>query len=99
MPDKDTFMKTVTDFVGENNSDEALTFLETMSATYDEMNKPPEVNWEEKYRENDEAWRKRYRERFITADSEPLNLNNDGDEITAENITIEDLFKKPRREH
>lgn len=52
--------------IGENTSDEALSFMDDLSDTmtdYDTRTKDS-TNWEEKYKENDATWRKRYADRF-----------------------------------
>lgn len=55
--------------IGEDHSDEALAMLEDMTdslADYDRRI-AESGDWERKYNENDENWRKRYRERFENA--------------------------------
>lgn len=52
--------------IGENTSDEALGFMDDLSDTmtdFDTRTKDS-TNWEEKYKENDANWRKRYMDRF-----------------------------------
>ena len=48
--------------IGENTSDEALSFLEDITDSYS----LPTVDWEAKYKENDAQWRQKYRDRFFS---------------------------------
>ena len=48
--------------LGENTTDEALSFLEDISDTVT----PPDVDWEQRYKENDAEWRQKYRDRFFS---------------------------------
>lgn len=50
------------EIIGENTSDEALSFLEDITDSYS----APEVDWEKKYNENDAMWRQKYRDRFYS---------------------------------
>lgn len=84
--------------VGDNNSDDVLTFLEDLS---DSMT--PETNtddWENRYNELDRTWRQRYRDRFLNPNTptppgiETENNNADNNEPPTEEEThIEDLFQ------
>lgn len=52
--------------IGEDMSDEALSFMDDLSDTmndFDTRTKDSTI-WEEKYKENDANWRKRYMDRF-----------------------------------
>ena len=48
--------------LGENTSDEALSFIEDISDSYSK----PDTDWEAKYKENDAMWRAKYRDRFYS---------------------------------
>lgn len=52
--------------IGENTSDEALGFMDDLSDTMSDFDSRTKdsINWEEKYKENDASWRKRYADRF-----------------------------------
>lgn len=52
--------------VGENTEDNVIQLLEDVSDTLDDYEKRSsgETEWERKYRENDDMWRKKYTERF-----------------------------------
>lgn len=70
---------------GDDNSDEVLSILEDVSDTFNAFNATED--WETKYKENDAAWRKKYRDRFETGVQNPNN------ETETEVKTFEDLFK------
>ena len=60
--------------IGDENTDENIAFLEDINDTFNDLeNKASNnVNWEQKYNENDAAWRKKYTERFYgDIDTEP----------------------------
>lgn len=48
--------------LGDNTSDEALSLIEDITDSYS----LPEVDWEQKYNENDAMWRQKYRDRFYS---------------------------------
>ena len=52
--------------IGEDMSDEALGFMDDLSDTMNDFDTRTKdsTNWEEKYKENDAIWRKRYMDRF-----------------------------------
>lgn len=76
--------------LGDNDSDDALAFLEDISDTVT----PPDVDWEKKYNENDAAWRQKYRERFFS-DVKPEEEEYEK-EISAppKKTRFEDLFEE-----
>ena len=68
---KEEFMGAIKSIVGDNNSDEAIAFIENASDTYDELSKssaPSDdtTDWQKKYEENDAQWRQKYTERFFS---------------------------------
>lgn len=67
---KEDFMSAIRVRVGEDTSDEALAFVENMSDTFDSLTQAAGDNtdWKTKYDELDNNWRKRYTERFYSAE-------------------------------
>ena len=55
--DRDNFFNRIKERLGEDDSEEALSYLEDMTDTWED--------WEEKYNNLDAEWRKRYRDRFF----------------------------------
>ncbi len=86
----DAMISAANEIIGENNSDEAISFLEDLTDTIS-ARQPDVAYWKEKYEQNDAEWRKRYRERFSgkqeTIETVPKV------EIEEKEITIDDLFK------
>ena len=93
---KDELIQSLNAVLGDNASDEALALMEDVSDTLDDKAAKDGVDWEQKYRENDAAWRTRYRDRFMNNDD-----NNDPPDVEhiitpppAERPTFENLFKE-----
>lgn len=86
--------------LGDNTSDEAIALLEDVSDTLKANEKPSDgVNWQEKYEQNDAAWREKYRNRFFNSpadegDDEPDDTDLPKDEPQKELTTYEELFKE-----
>ena len=53
--------------IGDRTDDEAIGMIEDFTDTFNQ----PKDDWEEKYKENDAAWRKRYTERFFSGEPMP----------------------------
>lgn len=92
---KDELIQSLNAVLGDNASDEALALMEDVSDTLDDNAAKGAVDWEQKYRENDAAWRTRYRDRFMN------NSDNNGqlddpiiNPAPAERPTFENLFKE-----
>lgn len=93
---KDEFMVRIKERIGEDMSDDAVSFIEDASDTYDELirRSSDTEDWKTKYEENDAQWRQKYRERFFTSaeeikDEQEENVKDDG-----EPRSFEDLFEE-----
>jgi hypothetical protein len=97
-------LQAVANIVGDNNSDEALAFIEDVNDTVRDLdartndttdweNRYNENNaeWERKYSELDNEWRNRYKERFFSASE----VNDDEDFIDDVN-DIKEQEEKPK---
>lgn len=73
-------------FLGDNESDEAIAFLEDIKDSY----KRDTVNWEDKYNELDKMWRKKYKERFF----EKIDKEEDKEDFEEKEYKYENLFKE-----
>lgn len=96
---RDDFFNRINAMVGTNTSDEAVSFIEDMTDTYNNLEQTANgdgVNWEQRYHELDESWKTKYKNRFFSGNgSSNIPLENtppEEDKVTADNITIEDLF-------
>lgn len=98
---KDELIKAISEFIGENDVDEAIAILEDVTDTltdFEERATGDGEDWKKKYEENDKAWRERYRARFVKSsvtdedfiEDEDANEDVDEDEIK----TYEELFKE-----
>jgi hypothetical protein len=73
---KEELMEQLKTFIGDNKSDEVLSFVENVSDTYDELHNKASgdgVDWKEKYEKNDAEWRQRYTDRFFSGTSDGAN--------------------------
>jgi hypothetical protein len=102
---KETFLNRIKERIGEDTSDEAISFMEDMTDTFNELESKAtnadKEDWKSKYIENDKMWREKYKSRFFdTSDSPeepPAPEESDeksDEEKRAEEITIDDLFEE-----
>lgn len=79
--DRDNFFNRIRERLGEDDSEEALSYLEDMTDTWEDLerraSREGEENWEEKYNNLDAEWRKRYRDRFFNT---PEGVKEDQEE-------------------
>lgn len=95
--DRETFFNRVHERIGNDTSDEAISFLEDMTDTYNDMEKKSKgsgEDWEKKYRELDESWKAKYRHRFMNTDGGEYYPDKKEEEKEVKEVTIEDLFTK-----
>ncbi len=81
----------VSERIGDDNSDEAISFLEDISDTLSDYDSRAKDNtdWKQKYTDNDAEWRRKYKERFYNP---PQNQEPDNHEFTTgehENDNVE----------
>lgn len=90
---QEQFMESLRARIGDDTSDEALTFIENMSDTYNDLSNQVKEsgNWEQKYRENDTEWRRKYKDAFFKT---PSHEEDPIDEPDGNTITINNLFKE-----
>lgn len=95
---KDEILSQIQARLGDDVSDDALSFIEDVSDTFSDLESKAsnETNWEQKYKENDASWRTRYRERFFSGEENPNTIRED---IDIENDeykpkSFEELFKE-----
>lgn len=91
---REEFISRVNDIIGDDGSDSAISFLEDMTDTYDDLAGRTNTDWEQKYKDLDEAWRKRYTHRFLGGTNNPRVEETDDTEIIENSeIDIDDLFE------
>lgn len=76
--------------LGDNDSDDALAFLEDISDTVT----TPEVDWEQKYNENDAAWRQKYRDRFFSDVKPEVEEYEEEEKLPPKKTKFEELFEE-----
>ena len=96
--DKDSFLNRIHTIVGDDSSDDNIAFLEDMADTYNALEKKANgdgIDWEKKYHENDEAWKKRYRHRFMSAGGgtpDERRMTQPNEDKDPESVSFDDLF-------
>lgn len=92
---KDEIMQAIRDRIGEDNSDEALSLIEDVSDTIDDLTGDG-TDWKQMYEDNDKEWRQKYRDRFFnsgTNPSDPVELEPEP-EPEPKKTKYEELFKE-----
>lgn len=102
---RDELVAKFSEIIGDNNSDDALSFMEDLSDSLEDTDKDEIEAWKRKYEENDADWRRRYRERFMGKTEDPAGESSgptyepDGDsDDDGEGRPIRDLFKSKSEE-
>lgn len=95
---REELMTMITARVGEDTSDEAISFMEDITDTlndYESKIAGDGTDWKSKYEENDRQWREKYIARF-NGTGEDLNQQNRNQFSENENKTYsyENLFKE-----
>lgn len=80
---------------GDDTSDDTLALVEDIADTIADLENRAKdtTNWEQKYKDNDEAWRKKYRDRFFSGGSDDEE-GEENPEPTRKKYTFESLFKE-----
>lgn len=109
---KEELIEKFKNYAGEDvTSDAAIELLEDISDSVEVEKKETEEgeggeDWETKYKELDESWRKKYSERFSEPgdkekepeeEKEEEEETEETEEERAENVTYEDLFEEKKK--
>lgn len=86
----DEIMAKVRERIGEDDSDEAIGFIEDISDTLESFSNAED--WKTKYEENDKKWREKYRDRFFTS-KEEVEEDDIEEPKEKEKKKFEDLFE------
>lgn len=94
--EKNTMMNRLKELFGDNESDEAISFIEDVSDTFDSLSNASgdSEEWKTKYEENDAAWRKKYRDRFFGTGEEAKEEQEEDVQDDSEVKTFDELFKE-----
>lgn len=88
---REEFLEALRKRVGEDTSDEAISFVQNMTETYDAMAANNGEDWKKKYEENDAQWRQKYRDTFFQPAPESEEPQT---EEPKKPHTFNDLFKE-----
>jgi hypothetical protein len=91
---KEDLIKRLSEKFGDDNSDEVIQLTEDLSDTLNDFDSRinDTEDWKAKFEENDNMWRKKYKDRFLEpSDNEEEIHEQDEDENT--NVTFNDLFE------
>lgn len=95
---REQFFDRLSEMFSERNDDEAISFIEDMSDTYNALEaNGSSTDWEERYKKLDESWKEKYKRRFFSGVSNIVNDEADSVEEegeSAETIDFEDLFEE-----
>lgn len=98
---KEEFMSRLQERIGEDTSDEAMTFIEDMTDTFNDMETRSSGNndseWKQKYDELDKSWRKKYKDRFFNSETNSADVKEEQEEDViddAKEKTYADLFEE-----
>lgn len=106
---KEELIEKFKNYAGEDvTSDAAIELLEDISDSVEVEKEETEggEDWEAKYKELDESWRKKYAERFSEPggkekepeeEKEEEEETEETEEERAENVTYEDLFEEKKK--
>lgn len=93
---REEILDSIRNIVGDSTDDNTLQVLEDVTDTLTDFeNKTAnQTDWEARYKENDDAWRKKYAERFYTGDPSAPPKNNEPatDEPDDKPTRFEELF-------
>lgn len=86
----DEIMTKVRERIGDDDSDEAIEFIEDISDTLESFSNAED--WKTKFEENDRKWREKYRDRFFTS-KEEVEEDDIEEPEEKEKKKFEDLFE------
>lgn len=95
--DREKFFNRVHERIGNDTSDEAISFLEDMTDTYNDLEKKSQgtgEDWKEKYKQLDESWKAKYRHRFLNSDGGYCAPMKEEEKEEVKEVTFNDLFTK-----
>lgn len=94
---KEDFFSKIKARIGDDSSDDALSFIEDMTDTFNDLESRTNdsENWKQKYDDLDKTWREKYRARFFDAGTTPEDVKKDQEDDVlddAEEKDFDDLF-------
>lgn len=92
---REEFFEALQNRMGSDSSNESIEFMENMTDTYNDLETRANTDaheWEQKYKDNDAAWRARYKHRFFSGDGGRANEREIREKDSLD-ISIDELFK------
>lgn len=83
--------------LADETADDSIALIEDISDTLTDAETRANgdgINWEQKYKDNDANWRKRYTERFYNTEVEGVPEQEQKGEQEPRKLTFENLFKE-----
>lgn len=92
---KEDLIKRLSEKFGDDNSDEVIQLTEDLSDTLNDFDSRinDTEDWKTKFEENDNMWRKKYKDRFLESSGGNDNENHEQDDDENTNVTFNDLFE------
>lgn len=87
-------MDAVRERIGESTDDATLEFIGDLQDTltdFDTRTKDA-TDWKQKYEDNDNEWRKKYRDRFFSGSNDDSSADEDEGDDLLKPLRYEDLF-------
>lgn len=97
--ERDALFAKLKEIIGEDDSENSLSFLEDFSDTYESLvnSSKDQTDWKKKYEDNDKEWKRKYKERFFSFTKQEQEQEQEQDEEqeeTKEVKTYDELFTK-----
>lgn len=77
---REDYLKRIKEKIGDDTSDESISFVEDMTDTFDSFSTKETEDWKKKYEENDKEWREKYTKRFFSTETTPEEVMKEQDE-------------------
>lgn len=92
---KEDLIKRVSEKFGDDNSDEVIQLTEDLSDTLNDFDSRinDTEDWKTKFEENDNMWRKKYKDRFLESSDSSDNESHEQDDDENTSVTFNDLFE------
>lgn len=92
----DELMGVIKEHIGEDTSDNTISFLEDVTDTFNDYNTrlSDTTDWKAKYEENDKNWRERYTARFYSSNEQNDKDKSEYDKRQPVVLEYEDLFEE-----
>lgn len=100
--EKSALLDKIKAYMKDDTSDEAISIVEDVSDTIDELTSRSSEDWKSKFDENDRMWRERYMKRFsepisnsnVTTPEQVIKDNEEDIKNELEDVTFDNLFEE-----